>query len=226
VAAAVGLAGCSTPTVAAASSTSSAAAGAATPPARSVPVRLLIPAIGVDSTLMELGLHDDGTMEVPPAGFPAGWYTGAPTPGELGPAVVAGHVDWTGPGVFYELHKLAAGDEVRVERLDGSTAVFRVTRVAEYRKAAFPTAELSGDIAYAGLRLITCGGSFNKRTGHHEDNIVAFAELVASRWCQSAMCATRRPMTLPWCSFSRLSGISSNVMTVTTGLRSPEPMSS
>jgi hypothetical protein len=156
------------------------AAGAAKPLARSVPVRLLIPAIGVDSTLMELGLHDDGTMEVPPAGFPAGWYTGAPTPGELGPAVIAGHVDWTGPGVFYDLHKLAADDEARVERLDGSTAVFRVTRVEEYRKAAFPTAEVYGDIAYAGLRLITCGGSFNKRTGHYEDNIVAFAELVAS----------------------------------------------
>ena len=102
------------------------AAGAAKPLAGSVPVRLLIPAIGVDSTLMELGLHDDGTMEVPPAGFPAGWYSGAPTPGELGPAVIAGHVDWTGPGVFYDLHKLAAGD-----------------------------------IAHAGLRLITCGGSFN-----------------------------------------------------------------
>ncbi|PVU84152.1 class F sortase [Cellulomonas sp. WB94] len=153
-------------------------AGAAQPLARSVPVRLLIPAIGVDSTLMELGLHDDGTMEVPPAGFPAGWYTGAPTPGELGPAVIAGHVDWTGPGVFYDLHTLVAGDEVRVERTDGSTAVFRVTKVEEYRKSAFPTDEVYGDIAFAGLRLITCGGSFNKRTGHYEDNIVAFAELV------------------------------------------------
>jgi len=158
----------------------SLAGGAARPLARSVPVRLLIPAIGVDSELMELGLHDDGTMEVPPAGFPAGWYTGAPTPGELGPAVIAGHVDWTGPGVFYDLHTLVAGNEVRVERADGSTAVFRVTRVQEYRKSAFPTDEVYGDIAFAGLRLITCGGSFNKRTGHYEDNIVAFAELVTS----------------------------------------------
>ena len=145
-----------------------------------MPVRLRIPAIAVDSTLMELGLRDDGTMEVPPAGFPAGWYTGAPTPGELGPAVIAGHVDWTGPGVFYDLHKLAAGNEVRVERADGSTAMFRVTRVEEYRKTQFPTDEVYGDIPFAGLRLITCGGSFNKRTGHYEDNIVAFAELVTS----------------------------------------------
>lgn len=158
----------------------SLAAAAGKPMARSVPVRLVIPAIGVDSKLMELGLQADGTMEVPPAGFPAGWYTGAPTPGELGPAIIAGHVDWTGPGVFYDLHKLVAGNEVRVKRADGSTAVFRVTRVEEYRKAAFPTADVYGDIPYAGLRLITCGGSFNKGTGHYEDNIVAFAELVRS----------------------------------------------
>ena len=150
----------------------------AKPLARSVPVRLQIPAIGVDSTLMALGLRGDGTLEVPPAGFPAGWYTGAPTPVEVGPAVVAGHVDWTGPGVFYNLHKLVAGNEVLVTRADGSRAVFRVTRVQEYAKAAFPTAEVYGDIAYAGLRLITCGGSFNRQTGHYEDNIVAFAELV------------------------------------------------
>ena len=102
----------------------------------------------------------------------------APTPGEVGPAVVAGHVDWTGPGVFYNLHKLVAGNEVLVTRADGSRAVFRVTRVQEYAKTAFPTAEVYGDIAYAGLRLITCGGSFNRQTGHYEDNIVAFAELV------------------------------------------------
>jgi hypothetical protein len=96
---------------------------------------------------MELGLRDDGTMEVPPTGFPAGWYTGAPTPGELGPAVIAGHVDWTGPGVFYNLHKLVAGNEVRVARADGSTAVFRVARVEKYRKTAFPTDAVFGDAA-------------------------------------------------------------------------------
>ncbi|HUX71136.1 MAG TPA: class F sortase, partial [Cellulomonadaceae bacterium] len=67
---------------------------------RSAPVRLQIPAIGVDSSLMALGLNSDGTMQVPPSGFPAGWYTGAPTPGEIGPAIIAGHVDWNGPAVF------------------------------------------------------------------------------------------------------------------------------
>ena len=153
-------------------------AGAARPIGRSVPVRLQVPAIGVDSSLMDLGLKADGTMEVPPTGFPAGWYTGAPTPGEQGPAIIAGHVDLTGPGVFYDLHKLRPEDQVIVGRKDGSVARFRVTRVKEYAKAAFPTDEVYGDLGYAGLRLITCGGSFNRQTHHYEDNIVAFAELV------------------------------------------------
>ena len=150
----------------------------ATPLARSVPVRVQIPAIGVDSELMELGLKADGTMEVPPEGFPAGWYTGAPTPGELGPAIIAGHVDWDGPGVFYDLHKLQIGDQVTITRADGSTPVFQVVRVEQYPKVGFPTDEVYGDIDRAGLRLITCGGVFNRATGHHDDNIVVFAELI------------------------------------------------
>jgi sortase (surface protein transpeptidase) len=146
---------------------------------KSTPVRLQIPAIGVDSKLMALGLNADGTMEVPPVGFPAGWYTGAPTPGELGPAIIAGHIDWHGPAVFYKLHDLKLDDQVSVSREDGSVAVFRVTRVEQFPKAQFPTALVYGDIAVAGLRLITCGGLFNKKIGHYDDNIVVFAEFVA-----------------------------------------------
>jgi Sortase domain len=144
-----------------------------------VPVRLQIEAIGVDSRLMELGLKADGTMQVPPSGFPAGWYMGAPTPGELGPAIIAGHVDWKGPGVFYDLHKLKPGDLVAVTRKDGSKPVFRVTRVQQFPKDQFPTKSVYGNIDHAGLRLITCGGTFNSQTGHYEDNIVAFADLVS-----------------------------------------------
>lgn len=143
-----------------------------------VPVRVQIPAIGVDSDLMDLGLEPDGTLEVPPTGFPAGWYTGAPTPGELGPAIIAGHVDWRGPGVFHDLHRLSPDDQVTVSRADGSAAVFRVTSVEQYPKDAFPTDEVYGDIDHAGLRLITCGGVLNRQTGSHDDNIVVFAELI------------------------------------------------
>jgi predicted ATPase/sortase (surface protein transpeptidase) len=139
------------------------AARTATMPA-SAPVRLQIPAIGVDSELMDLGLQTDGTLEVPPSGFPAGWYTGAPTPGELGPAIIAGHVDWAGqPGVFFELRELAAGDEILVTRQEGSTATFRVTRVEQFDKDSFPTQAVYGDLDHAGLRLITCGGAFDRQ---------------------------------------------------------------
>ncbi len=146
--------------------------------ARSQPTRVRIPAIGVDSELVGLGLQDDGRMEVPPGAFPAGWYTGAPTPGELGPAILAGHVDHGGTaGVFYRLRELEPGDTVEVARQDGSTAVFRVTRVEQHRKDAFPTAAVYGDIDHAGLRLITCGGPFDRRARSYTDNIVVFAEL-------------------------------------------------
>ena len=147
--------------------------------AASVPTRLEVPAIAVDSELMALGLLADGTLEVPPAAFPAGWFTGAPTPGEQGPAVIAGHIDWvTGPGVFYRLAALEVGAEIRVSRADGTVAVFRTTEVSTYPKDAFPTELVYGDIDHAGLRLISCGGAFNSGTGHYEDNVVVFAELV------------------------------------------------
>ena len=148
--------------------------------AKSVPVRLKIAAIGVDSALMELGLKSDGTLEVPPRAFPAGWFTGGPTPGELGPAIIVGHVDLNGPGVFYKLRNLKPGDQVAVTRKDGSTPVFRVTRVDRFPKDRFPTSLVYGNIDHAGLRLITCGGSFNRATGHYDDNFVAFADLDAS----------------------------------------------
>jgi sortase (surface protein transpeptidase) len=146
----------------------------------SSPVRLRIPAIGVDSSLQPLGLLGDGTLELPTQGFPAGWYTGAPTPGELGPAVVAGHVDWNGrPGGFARLRNVDAGDRVDVTRQDGSVAAFRVTRVTQIAKNTFPTEAVYGDIDNAGLRLITCGGAFDRASRHYVDNVVVFADLVA-----------------------------------------------
>ena len=146
--------------------------------AASTPVRVRIPAIGVDSGLMALGLQSDGSLEVPPEGFPAGWYTDAPTPGELGPAIIAGHVDWDGaPGVFFALRDLAPGAEISVEREDGSTALFRVESVEQFPKGEFPTAAVYADIDHAGLRLITCGGSFDTEARSYSDNIVVFAVL-------------------------------------------------
>jgi LPXTG-site transpeptidase (sortase) family protein len=127
---------------------------------------------------MRLGLGADGTLEVPKGGFPAGWYTGGPTPGEMGPAVIAGHVDMNGPGVFYRLHRMKPGDQVTITRADGSKPVFRVTQVEQYLKDSFPTKLVYGNLDHAGLRLITCGGTFNSRTGHYEDDLVVFADLI------------------------------------------------
>ncbi|HEY0401648.1 MAG TPA: class F sortase [Blastococcus sp.] len=142
----------------------------------SVPVGLAIPALGVTSAVIGLGLEDDGSMEVPPGAYPAGWYDQSPTPGELGPAILAAHVDWGGkPGVFHAIRDLQPGDEVSVARQDGSIATFRVDRVDEYAKEAFPTDAVYGDLDHAGLRLITCGGDFDDDSGSYEDNIVVFA---------------------------------------------------
>jgi len=155
------------------------AADPAAPP--SPPVRLQVPAIGVDTALLDLGLTPSGELQVPSDGASAGWFTGAPAPGEVGPAVLAGHVDWDGsPGVFAGLGQLTAGDEVTVTRQDGGTAVFRVATVERHPKADFPTEAVYGDVDHAALRLITCGGEFDRRAGHYDDNVIVFADLVRS----------------------------------------------
>jgi hypothetical protein len=145
---------------------------------RSEPVRLQIPAIAVDTPLLDLGLRDDGRVEVPPLDSPeAGWYRYSPTPGERGPSVLLGHVDSarTGPGIFYNVTALAPGDPIEVTRADGSTVGFVVDRIGRYAKDAFPTADVYGDVPGPELRLITCGGAFDERSGHYEDNVVVYA---------------------------------------------------
>ncbi|KIQ19916.1 hypothetical protein RU01_03025 [Rhodococcus sp. MEB064] len=146
-----------------------------------VPTRIDVPAIDVSSDLMGLGLQADGTMQVPPGGFPAGWFTGSPVPGELGPAVVAGHVDWDGaPGVFSRLGDLEDDDVVTVTRSDGSASTFRVTDVEQYPKSEFPTEAVYGDIDRPGIRLITCGGEFDSAASSYDDNVVVYADLVST----------------------------------------------
>ncbi|PZA22338.1 sortase domain-containing protein, partial [Modestobacter versicolor] len=106
----------------------------------------------------------------------AGWFAAGPAPGETGPAVLAGHVDdRTGPAVFFRLEELTAGDEVRVTGADGQLVTFTVTRVASYPKDAFATAEVYGPTTGAELRLITCGGTFDRSRRSYTDNVVVFA---------------------------------------------------
>ena len=149
----------------------------------SPPMRLDIPSIDLHtSTFVDLGRGPDGSIEVPENFAAAGFYTPGPTPGQFGPAVIAGHVDSReGPAVFYRLGALRAGATVSVGRRDGTTARFVVDKVAAYPKAQFPTTEVYGNTtSRAELRLITCGGSFDDRSGHYVDNVVAFAHLVSA----------------------------------------------
>jgi hypothetical protein len=152
----------------------------AAPLGRSEPTRLAIPAIGVDTALIPLGLNPDGTIAVPPLGrtAPAGWYRYVATPGEVGPAVILGHVDSArdGPAVFFRLSELRAGDRISVRRADGRTAVFTVTRVDEHPKEAFPTESVYGALDRPGLRLVTCGGTYDKIRRQYRGNVVAYAE--------------------------------------------------
>ncbi len=144
-----------------------------------MPISVTIPAIGVTSNLLSLNRNPDGTVQVPSSFHEAGWYQRGPTPGQLGPSVILGHVDsYKGPGIFFRLGSLEPGDTVKVARQDGTTATFKVNAVNEYTKAQFPSQTVYGDIGYAGLRLITCGGTFDRSTHSYLSNIVVFASLI------------------------------------------------
>jgi sortase (surface protein transpeptidase) len=146
----------------------------------STPVRMQIPALGVQTRIMELGLERDGSMEVPPGAYPVGWYDGSPTPGQIGPSVLAGHVDWEGErGAFYGLRELLRGDEVVIERADGTMATFRVDRVEQHSKDDFPSEEVYGNLDHSGLRLITCGGAFDDDSGDYQANVIVFGSLLS-----------------------------------------------
>jgi Sortase domain len=146
------------------------------PPQVAVPVALTIPAIGVDTPLIDLGRTSSGALQVPDSFTVAGWYDLGPRPGQPGPAVIAGHVDSTlGPAVFYLLGELRAGDQVYVRRADGSVAAFVVTGVLMYTKTAFPASSVYGPVSGPQLRLITCGGTFDYARHSYLSNVVVYA---------------------------------------------------
>jgi sortase (surface protein transpeptidase) len=147
-----------------------------------IPARIEIPAIGVRAPVIRLGLNRDGSLEVPRRWGDTGWWSGGSRPGEPGPAVIAGHVDSkSGPAVFYRLGELRRGDRIRVLRRDGTAADFAVRRLERHPKDAFPTAEVYGRTSGPALRLITCGGAFDRSSGHYTDNTIVFADPVGGR---------------------------------------------
>ncbi|PWH04924.1 class F sortase [Brachybacterium endophyticum] len=161
------------------SSRKKGAPGGAEPIAAEDPTELRIPSIDLDEKLFPIGLGEDGGLLAPRgerANQPA-WYAGSPTPGEIGPAVIEGHVTWHNePSVFFELGGLKTGDNIEVKRKDGSLATFEVYDSARYPKDEFPTLDVYGRTDGPELRLITCGGDLGKN-GHHLDNTVIYARL-------------------------------------------------
>ncbi|WP_144710898.1 class F sortase [Curtobacterium pusillum] len=172
-----------------ASSSASAAAGRnsaggfqdpAVPAARSdaTPVRVTIPAIGVSSSLEDLHRGSAGELDPPKDWNSAGWFSDGIVPGEVGPAVIAGHVDSpTTAAVFFRLDELVPGDQIHVAMSDGTTRTFTVDRSERAAKSAFPTSDVYGPAPTPELRLITCDGTFDTATGHYTDNLIVFAEL-------------------------------------------------
>lgn len=154
------------------------AAQSAGPGAAARPATLTIDRLGITSTLPELGLDPDGTIAEPPVDQPqqAGWYRYSPVPGNIGPAVVLGHVNGGGrAGIFEQLHTLTAGDLVRIDLTDGTTVAYQVDTVEQIPKDEFPTGRVYGTTTDAQLRLITCGGVFDTSRGHYDDNVIVWA---------------------------------------------------
>ena len=150
----------------------------------SVPTWIRIPSVAVSAPVKPMGLLRDGYIQVPPL-VPhsnlVGWYKYSPLPGELGPSVLVGHRDSDGVAVFFLLGDLVRGAKIYIDRADGSTAIFTVTRVRNFEKSTFPSVLVYGPTEYSALRVITCGGVFNYAIGSYEQNIVVYATLTGLR---------------------------------------------
>lgn len=150
--------------------------------ARSRPVRLVVPSLGISTSVGQLGLQANGQVQVPSSVHTVGWFHLGPSPGQLGSSVILGHVDsYRGPGVFFDIKSLPAGALIEVVLDDGVTGLFRVLRVVQYAKTKFPDALVYATSGARLLNLVTCGGTFNHLTGSYESNIVVFSRLVGVR---------------------------------------------
>ncbi len=166
---------------AAAPTTSTGVSTTVAPPGlvRSTPQELLVPSLGIATKVGELGLQANHEVQVPTSVHTVGWFRLGPTPGQVGSAVILGHVDsYLGPGIFFNLKTLSIGALVEVRLADRTTALFRVTSVVQYAKTSFPDALVYGSSGGRDLNLVTCGGTFNHQTGSYESNIVVFTRLV------------------------------------------------
>lgn len=145
----------------------------------SPPVTLGIPALGLTTKLIGLRKEFGGRLAVPADPQRAGWYSQGPAPGDDGPAVLVGHVDsYRGPGIFAKIDTLKKGDRIKVRRSDGTLVTFEVRQTQQYAKRDFPTDLVYNGDGKASLRLITCGGEFDRKAKSYRSNVVVFAALV------------------------------------------------
>ena len=163
-------------TLSSASPSTAPAPSVSATPVVAAPVRIVVPRLGIDSPLDRLRVGGDGVLQPPPHWLRAAWFTGGPAPGDVGPAVIAGHLDSpSGPAVFAALPGIRPGDEVRVVDESGVTHRFAVRSVRSVTRAAFPTQDVYGPVPDAELRLITCTGPYDRSVGEYEENLVVFA---------------------------------------------------
>ena len=149
---------------------------AAGPRVSAEPAAVAIPAIGVRSELLPLGIATDGGAEVPEDFARAGWFRGGGRPGGRGPTVLLGHVDSTdGPAAFYRLRDLRPGDGIEVTTAGGTVARYAVERTEQVAKDAFPTFAVFGATPDDVLRLVTCAGEFDRGARSYTDNLVVHA---------------------------------------------------
>ncbi|MFC9245828.1 class F sortase [Streptomyces sp. NPDC057136] len=170
------------PSASAAPRPSASAADPALP--RSAPKRLSIAEIAVNAPFTQLSIGPSGQLNAPPADDAnlVGWFQGGATPGERGTSVVAGHLDTkTGPAVFLLLGALKPGNMVDITREDGIVARFKVDSVETFSKARFPNERVYADTPSPQLRLITCGGKYDKEAKDYKDNVVVFAHLDSAK---------------------------------------------
>ncbi|MBB6471775.1 class F sortase [Sphaerisporangium rubeum] len=157
---------------------------AAPPMQPSTPKRLVIAKLGINAPIKSVGLDKNGAIQTPPIGNHnlVGWYRYGPTAGQSGPAVMLGHKDtMTRTAVFSRLHELQYGDTIEVTRMDGTVAIFTVGGIEQADKLTFPTNRVYGNADDAELRLITCGGTYNRSTGHYQDNVIVYARMTGTR---------------------------------------------
>lgn len=169
--------------LAAATRSAPAAGGVLAASAGTAAVEVAVPRLGIRSRLVGLRLQRDGALGVPADFHRAGWWTQGGAPGDSQrPVVVVGHVDSrSGPAVFASLEEARRGDVVRVRRADGRTLSYQVFKIEHYSKTAFPAADVYGPSFGPGIRLVTCGGQFDRARGHYRDNLVVYARPYTER---------------------------------------------